>query len=191
MRSSSHSRATIRVSLAWRGAHVELIGRRHRRRHPAGRAAASLRTLPPCRAHAARAPTKVRGSVSSLVRELVAMHGGTVRVDSALGAGHDVHRLAARRVRASPRERVGAARSTRLDREAPRRTCRRHCGGCRRRSRRRRARDPGAVGRDVIEARILVADDNADMREYIARLLGERWAIDAVGGRRGRARARP
>jgi signal transduction histidine kinase len=29
-------------------------------------------------------------------------------------------------------------------------------------------------------ARLLVADDNADMREYIARLLGEHWHVDAV-----------
>ena len=31
-----------------------------------------------------------------------------------------------------------------------------------------------------IGARILVADDNADMREYIVRLLGQHWAVEAV-----------
>lgn len=30
------------------------------------------------------------------------------------------------------------------------------------------------------KSRILVADDNADMREYMVRLLGERWAIESV-----------
>jgi len=29
-------------------------------------------------------------------------------------------------------------------------------------------------------SRILIADDNADMRDYMVRLLGERWTIDAV-----------
>jgi signal transduction histidine kinase len=30
-------------------------------------------------------------------------------------------------------------------------------------------------------ARVLVADDNADMREYVRRLLGDRWAVETVG----------
>jgi PAS domain S-box-containing protein len=38
------------------------------------------------------------------------------------------------------------------------------------------ARAPGTIG----PARILVADDNADMREYVGRLLGDRWAVEAV-----------
>src|SRR6185436_13091462 len=29
-------------------------------------------------------------------------------------------------------------------------------------------------------ARILLADDNADMRDYLHRLLGQRWSVDAV-----------
>ena len=45
-------------------------------------------------------------------------------------------------------------------------------------------------------ARILLADDNADMRDYVRRLLGDRWDVEAVarrraGARRGRARAAP
>jgi signal transduction histidine kinase/DNA-binding response OmpR family regulator len=32
---------------------------------------------------------------------------------------------------------------------------------------------------DVV-ARVLIADDNADMREYIARILGERWSVETV-----------
>jgi PAS domain S-box-containing protein len=39
-------------------------------------------------------------------------------------------------------------------------------------------------------ARILVADDNADMREYVKRLLGPRWAVETVAnGREALARA--
>jgi signal transduction histidine kinase len=33
----------------------------------------------------------------------------------------------------------------------------------------------------AIRARIVLADDNADMREYVQRLLGHRWEIDPVG----------
>ena len=48
--------------------------------------------------------------------------------------------------------------------------------------------DPGSVavsmrsaaaGRDA-EIRILVADDNSDMRDYVSRLLGARWAVETV-----------
>jgi CheY-like chemotaxis protein len=43
----------------------------------------------------------------------------------------------------------------------------------------------------VGDARILIADDNADMREYINRLLAERWTTDAVAdGATALARAR-
>jgi len=46
--------------------------------------------------------------------------------------------------------------------------------------------DAGAATR----ARILVADDNADMREYVKRLLGGRWEVDAVAdGRAALTRA--
>src|SRR6185503_18230642 len=31
------------------------------------------------------------------------------------------------------------------------------------------------------DVRVLVADDNADMREYLTRLLGTRWTVEAVG----------
>ena len=31
-----------------------------------------------------------------------------------------------------------------------------------------------------LDARVLVADDNADMREYMTRLLADRWSVDAV-----------
>jgi PAS domain S-box-containing protein len=42
---------------------------------------------------------------------------------------------------------------------------------------------PGSLLRaagDTTRARILVADDNADMREYVRRLLGSRWFIETV-----------
>jgi len=39
-------------------------------------------------------------------------------------------------------------------------------------------RRPGAL--EAVPARILVADDNEDMREYIGRLLGARWSVETV-----------
>jgi len=39
--------------------------------------------------------------------------------------------------------------------------------------------DPPAAGTDL--ARILVADDNADMRDYLRRLFGRRWQVEVVG----------
>jgi hypothetical protein len=39
------------------------------------------------------------------------------------------------------------------------------------------SRASGVLGRE----RILVAEDNADMREYIERLLGDHWEVLAVG----------
>ena len=38
---------------------------------------------------------------------------------------------------------------------------------------------PAACGKS--ESRILLVDDNADMREYVGRLLGERYEVEAVG----------
>jgi signal transduction histidine kinase len=43
----------------------------------------------------------------------------------------------------------------------------------------------GSVGvtvrEDARSARVLIADDHADMRHYLVRLLGRRWMVDAVG----------
>ena len=56
---------------------------------------------------------------------------------------------------------------------------------------RRRAADGALAGRrgaaptgapaSGAGARVLVADDNADMRQYVARLLRGRWDVEAVG----------
>jgi len=37
-----------------------------------------------------------------------------------------------------------------------------------------------AVPAEITNARIIVADDNADMREYVSRLLSEHWRVEAV-----------
>jgi PAS domain S-box-containing protein len=49
----------------------------------------------------------------------------------------------------------------------------------------------GKRSRATTAPRILVADDNADMRDYVRRLLGGRWTVDTVSdGREALARAR-
>jgi len=119
----------------------------------------------------------------ALVQELVRLHGGNVTVTSTLGGGTNFCVRIPRGSAHLPAARVGGARSlssttggaeayvqealrwsappgtnddlVRLDREL----------GKRKSDRRER---------------IVVADDNADMRDYVSRLLRERWEVEAV-----------
>ena len=114
----------------------------------------------------------------ALVAELVRLHGGELHVESAIGKGTTFTISLPRGSAHLPPERIGAARAvepsasgaaylaealrwmgpTSKDEGAPAVT------------------DENAADR----ARVLVADDNADMREYIVRLLRERWDVEAV-----------
>jgi signal transduction histidine kinase/DNA-binding response OmpR family regulator len=116
----------------------------------------------------------------ALVHELVKLHGGLIEVESTpgkgtcfsiripYGSGHlpanQLH--AARdpdstgtRLRAFVEEALGWLRGTNPMDEIP--------------------AAPGPEPLD--DSRILVADDNADMRDHIARLLGNRWQVVCVG----------
>jgi signal transduction histidine kinase len=118
----------------------------------------------------------------SLVRELVTLHGGTVQVDSTEGRGttftvelpFGAAHLAPERLRA-PRTQestpIGASRYVEEalrwsvedapQKEAP-----------------RPASSPPAA--DKARARVLLADDNADMRDYIRRVLAPHFEVEAV-----------
>jgi signal transduction histidine kinase len=108
----------------------------------------------------------------ALVRALVEMHGGTIAVESAAGAGTaftveipaGATHLPPEKI-ASPR--AGALRGAHATPHVTEAA--------------RWIPDPESVGPGLPAAearsRILVVDDNADMRDYLARLLGERYAV--------------
>ena len=118
----------------------------------------------------------------SLVDELVRQHGGEIEVVSALGEGtaftvripRGVGHLPAERVR---REAAPAARSTALGPVPFVEEAARWLG------------DDSAPAPQRLDPetppgtrpRILLADDNADMRQYLTRLLGGRFDVEAVG----------
>jgi signal transduction histidine kinase len=129
-------------------------------------------------------PTRARthegsGIGLALVRELVTMHGGSVRLDSMVGAGTTFTVSIPAGVAHLPPERLGARRTmtptatgaTPYVQEALRwLPSPIHQGPA----------DAPAGDGPSAAARVLVADDNADMRGYIARLLGDRWEVEAV-----------
>jgi signal transduction histidine kinase/DNA-binding response OmpR family regulator len=170
---------TIRVSLAWRNTHVELAVADTGVGIPSEEVPRVFERFH--RVERTRGRTYEGSGIGlSLVRELVAMHGGKVTVDSVVGQGTTFTVSLPTGASHLPPERVHAARTsvstgvgaTPYVHEALRWLPAPPVSHA-------PARD-GAALRERDEARVLVADDNADMREYISRLLGERWTIDAV-----------
>jgi PAS domain S-box-containing protein len=124
----------------------------------------------------------------ALVHELVRLHGGTIRAESEAGRGTTVTvtiprgkaHLPADRVRApraSTSTAIGAApfvdEARRWLPVAPREHGHRSLNGS---AELRAAPDEEAGQR----SRILVVDDNADMRAYVTGLLEQRWSVTAV-----------
>ncbi|NMO18574.1 response regulator [Pyxidicoccus fallax] len=125
----------------------------------------------------------------SLVRELARLHGGDVRVDSEEGQGTtftvtlplgSAH-LPADRLRATRGQDSTATRPAAFVEEALRWLPDRGEGGV---TPARTPRVEGADG-DARRGRVLAVDDNADMREYIARVLGT--VFDVVTAEDGEA----
>ncbi|HVZ73802.1 MAG TPA: ATP-binding protein [Polyangia bacterium] len=116
----------------------------------------------------------------SLVKELVELHGGRVRVESVVGRGTTfevelptgaAHLPAARVVTEASRATAPGTSPLLLEAE-------RWTGDAPERP----PTDEGApaVGVGAERATILVADDNTDMRQYLTRLLTPRWRVEAV-----------
>ena len=142
------------------------------------------------RVHGVRARTHEGTGIGlALVNELVRMHGGTIAVSSGAGQGatftvsiprrsvtHAVQRPLASSAETAARPYVMEA--LQWLRAAP--------AGA--------ASESGAVQIGADPMRIVLADDNADMREYVARLLRDRWIVEtAADGRQALdlIRARP
>jgi signal transduction histidine kinase len=110
----------------------------------------------------------------ALVRELTAIHGGTATVESREGHGSVFSVTIPGGTEHLPPERVAAARqltSTSVGAqpfvEEALRWLPAHA-------------DPAAVSDGTARARLLVADDNADMRDYLARLLTPYYQVETV-----------
>ncbi len=110
----------------------------------------------------------------ALVQELVKQHGGSIHVASTVGAGTAVSVSLPLGSAHLPSERITAARSlatTAVAADAYVEEALRWLPDA----------PAGAVTAAPDDTRsILVADDNADMRAYLRRLLGDRWHVDVV-----------
>lgn len=118
----------------------------------------------------------------ALVAELIKLHGGRVRVESTEGQGTTFFVRVPRGHRHLPSDRIGAARTLpsttngvapyveeALRWTSPQTTASTPDG-----------EKTATPTPDVRRARIVLADDNADMRDYVGRLLQERWDVEAV-----------
>ena len=167
---------SITVSLAWHGSGVTVTVRDT----GVGIAAEDLPRVFDRfhRVERARARTQEGSGIGlALVRELVTMHGGSVEVTSVLGRGTTFTVSLPTGSRHLPPDRIGVARasaSTATGATAYVQEALRWLP-----SPVTAAASAPASNADAL-TRVLVADDNADMREYIARLLGDRWMVETV-----------
>lgn len=124
----------------------------------------------------------------ALVQELVKLHGGTIRAESKLGEGTAFIVSVPFGLAHLPADRVGTEQSrisTSLRADAFVEEALRwlpHSDSAPGDGPADRADDASELlfGGRTDGARILIADDNADMRNYIRRLLGTRWRVETV-----------
>jgi signal transduction histidine kinase/DNA-binding response OmpR family regulator len=115
----------------------------------------------------------------ALIQELVRLHGGDIRITSRLGSGTTFHVRLPRGDAHLPPARIRAARSLPSTAVGARafveEAVRWDSPGDAREA------NPSLPAPAGTRERIVFADDNADMRDYVTRLLGERWEVEAVG----------
>ena len=112
----------------------------------------------------------------ALVQELVRLHGGSITVESEMGRGSTFTVRLPTGSAHLPLERIGierSAASTALGADPFLEEALRWF------PEELSAKSIGPTG-ELPAARILLADDNADMREYVRRILGQHWAVEAV-----------
>jgi signal transduction histidine kinase/DNA-binding response OmpR family regulator len=115
----------------------------------------------------------------ALIQELIKMHGGEIQARSTIGQGttfsvripRGFAHLSPERVRATTTEPARGRTASAFVAEAERWTPAEESGG-----RPLPLLKPAAL----VNERIVFADDNADMREYVQRLLSERWQVETV-----------
>ena len=126
----------------------------------------------------------------SLVRELVNLHGGTINVRSQLGVGSTFVVQIPLGAAHLPPEQICAQRTLSTTAVGARPYVEEalrwlpHAGDTQGEEPRllNAASHSGSSedASDTHKARVLLADDNADMRDYLQRLLGSYWAVEAV-----------
>ena len=142
---------------------------------PDERAAAPVRTVPPRRGRARADARRLRIGLA-LVQELVRLHGGTIDVASTFGKGTTFRIML-------PRGSAHLASSHIVTEARPRdaeRTAKPFVVEALRWVPATPADPRTPVEGTARQAHVLIADDNSDMREYLERLLGQHWSIEAV-----------
>jgi PAS domain S-box-containing protein len=119
----------------------------------------------------------------ALVQELIKFHKGSINANSAVGRGTTFTVMIPLGRAHLPAERIGGARtmtSTAVRAEAYVEEALRWLPGDEHRATEPAAADIAAVPQLSEGGRILLADDNADMRAYVSRLLASRFEVQAV-----------
>ena len=132
-------------------------------------------------------PTRARthegsGIGLSLVQELVKLHGGTIEARSRVGIGTTITlRIPCGHAHLPP-ERIGTVRTQERARIGALPFVEEALGWLPDRAPAAAVEsDSPTPATEMAQARVLIVDDNADMRGYLARLLGERWQVETAG----------